>query len=105
MAKKTKPTKAPARPRRKFGKLRALFSKPGVAMSIGEISGVLGIQTHSACAAISVLGNPAKTEEPLRIILDRSTGLYAVAAPAKGKAKKKAAPKGGGANGRRLAAP
>ena len=67
--------KAPAKPRLKFGKLRALFSKPGVAMSIGEISGVLGIQTHSACAAISVLGNPAKTEEPLRIILDRSTGL------------------------------
>ena len=102
MAKKTKPTKAPAAPRRKWGALRDLFSEPGVALTIGEIATKLGTQKHSACAAISVLGNPKKTEEPLRINLDRETGKYSVAAPAKA-AKKKAAPKGGRANGPRLA--
>lgn len=96
---KTKPKKAPARPRPRWKKLRALFAEPGVALTIQEISEKLGTKTHSACAAISVLGNPAHTPEPLRINLDRKTGKYSVAdtalagvdSSAKEKAKKKRA--------------
>ena len=113
MPKKTKPTKAPAAPRRKWGKLRDLFSKPGVALTIDEIATALGNQKHSARAAISVLGNPAHSDDPLRITLDRETKKYSVApthvagadavtAPAKKPAKKRAAK--GRANGPRVAA-
>ncbi len=47
MPKKTK-AKAPAAPRRRFGKLRDLFAEPGVALTIVEISEKLGTKTHSA---------------------------------------------------------
>ena len=119
MANKAKPKskkgkKAPAvahRPSRRFVKLRALFAKPGVALSIDQIATALGNQKHSARAAISVLGNPAKTDDSLRISLDRETGKYSVdptqvegvGLSSKKESKKKAAPKGGGANGPRLA--
>ncbi len=111
MPKKSKPKKAPAKPRRRFGKLRDLFAKPGVALTIVEISEKLGTQKHSACAAISVLGNPEKTDDSLRISLDRETGKYSVdptqvegvGSPSKKASKKKVARKGGGANGPRLA--
>ncbi len=109
MAKKPKATKAPAQPRRRFGKLRALFAKPGTALTIVEISGKLGLQKHSARAAISVLGNPAKTDDSLRISLDRETGKYSVqptnvaGASAKKISKKKVGRKGS-ANGPRQAA-
>ncbi len=116
MPKKTKPKKAPAQRKPKFGKLRDLFAPPGVSLTIKEIAGKLGTKTHSACAAISVLGNPAHMgDDVLRISLDRQTGKYSVApthvagadavteAPAKKTAKKKARPKAGGANGPRTA--
>ena len=109
MPKKSKPKKAPAKPRRRFGKLRDLFAKPGVALTIVEISEKLGTQKHSACAAISVLGNPEKTDDSLRISLDRETGKYSVqptnvaGASAKKISKKKVGRKGS-ANGPRQAA-
>ena len=105
MAKKTKPKKAPADPRRKWGKLRDLFAKPGTALTIEEIAKSLGNQKHSARAAISVLGNPAHSDDPLRISLNRETGKYSVAPThvagvnASTKKAKKAGPKGGAANG------
>ncbi len=104
---KPKPTKAPAK--RKFAKLRALFAEPGVALTLDEVAKALGTLRHSAGAAISVLGNPAKTDDSLRISLDRETGKYSVqptnvaGASAKKISKKKVGRKGS-ANGPRQAA-
>ena len=111
----TKPKKAPAAPRRKWGKLRDLFSKPGVALTIAEIAQKLGTQKHSATAAISVLGNPGKTDDSLRISLDRETGKYSVdpthvagvgSSAKKASKRKVVTPKdgSGGANGPSMAA-
>ena len=105
MSKKTNPKKPSARPRPRFKKLRALFAKPGTALTIEEIAKSLGNQKHSARAAISVLGNPAHSDDPLRISLNRETGKYSVApthvagVDASTKKAKKAGPKGGAANG------
>ncbi len=82
-----------------------------MALSIDQIATALGNQKHSARAAISVLGNPAKTDDSLRISLDRETGKYSVqptnvagvGSPSKKASKKKVARKSGGANGPRLA--
>ncbi len=80
MPKKPKPTKAPAPPRRRFGALRDLFAPAGVALSIGQISAKLKTQDHSTRAAISKLGKAEK--DPVHIVRDRETGLYAVQKPA-----------------------
>ncbi len=104
----TKKTEA-KKPRPTFPKLRALFAPPGAAFTLDEIAERLGTLRHSAGAAISVLGNPAKTKDPMRISLDRETGKYSVqptnvaGASAKKISKTKVGRKGS-ANGPRQAA-
>ena len=87
MPKKSKPKKDPAKsnakPLRGAKLIRHMFAKSGAAFTMDELVTALGhggkTPRATAAAIMSVLANPAKTPDPLKIVLDRKTGRYSVA--------------------------
>ncbi len=62
--------------------VREMFASPKAAFTIDEIVARLGYKSKtpkaSAAAIISVLANPAKTKDPIRISRDRETHKYSL---------------------------
>ena len=134
MPTKSKPKKAPAKkakskkarallvekPLRGGRLLRQMFAAPGARYTIEEICDQMKFKgktpAASASATMSVLANPKKTDDPLRIVLNRETRYYAVAKPngqgpsakkppkAESKKKAKSAPAPKATNGPQVAA-
>ena len=120
----TQKKKAKPKPLRGASLVREMFASPETSFTIDEVVAKLGHKgltpRASASAIFSVLANPAKTKNPVKIARDKTTGKYALvpgwhpaprdlpdkpAAP-KAKAKAKGKPKGKttGANGPVVAA-
>ena len=79
MPKKTKPN---PKPLRGAALVRDMFSDPKAAFTIDEVVARMGLNGKtpkaSAAAVFSVLANPARTKDPIRISLDRETKKYSV---------------------------
>ena len=79
MPKKPKPK---TKPLRGATLIRHMFAAPKATFTIDEIVAKLGYKSKtpkaSACAILSVLGNADKTENPIKISLDRETGKYSL---------------------------
>ena len=82
MTQKTK-TK-PAKTLRGAALVRDMFSDPKAAYTIDEVVARMGLNGKtpkaSAAAVFSVLANPARTKDPIRISMDRKTKKYALVA-------------------------
>ena len=79
MPKKSKPK---TKPLRGATLIRHMFAAPKATFTIDEIVAKLGYKSKtpkaSACAILSVLGNADKTENPIKISLDRETKKYSL---------------------------
>lgn len=85
--------------------IREMFAPKGAAFTINQVVARMGLHGKtpkaSAAAVFSVLANPAKTKNPIRISLDRETKKYSLqpgwapgpGTPPKAKPEAKAAPK------------